>query len=257
MLRSGWLRVLYIFLRYNRAPLAARPELHYTVSMDAPGTHYFRVVLKLRGFSEAIRKGDTLRLRMPVWTPGSYLVREFARNVLDVVARRADGRQLRVEKDSKNSWSVSLDGAGEVVVVYSVYAFVHTPQSSYLDSKHAIINGASVFLFVEGLVQNELTVTVVPPDGWYKVSTGLEPIDPGNPWELHAQNYDVLVDSPIEVGNQETNSFQVSGIRHDVSIFSPVPVSQPKQDALVADLKRIVETEVPIFGEIPTNATCS
>ena len=160
--------------------------------MDDPGTHYFRVVLSVDGFREKLGDEDPLRLVMPVWAPGSYMVREFARNVLDVSVRDSNGRTLETQKESKNSWTVRLDGASDVTVSYSVYAFAHTSQQSYLDSDHAVINGASVFLFVCGLEGEGLTLEVVPHPSWGVVSTGLSPLPGGAAHEFHAANYDAL-----------------------------------------------------------------
>jgi predicted metalloprotease with PDZ domain len=231
--------------------LAATPQARYSVSMEHPGTHYFRVVLRVEGLKEKLGEVDSLRLVMPVWTPGSYLVREFARNVLDVFARESGGRELRIEKESKNTWSVTLGGADDVTIEYSVYAFTHASQSSYLDSEHAVINGASVFLFVEGLERRPLTLEVVPNRLWSKISTGLDPI-PGGPANVFlAADYDVLVDSPIEVGNQSMSSFEVRGVRHEVSIFSPIKMAKERQEAFVSDIKKVVESTLPVFGEIP------
>ncbi len=231
--------------------MAATPHIHYTVSMDDPGTHYFRVVLSVDGFREKLGDEDPLRLVMPVWAPGSYMVREFARNVLDVSVRDSNGRTLETQKESKNSWTVRLDGASDVTVSYSVYAFAHTSQQSYLDSDHAVINGASVFLFVCGLEGEGLTLQVVPHPSWGVVSTGLSPLPGGAAHEFHAANYDALLDSPIEVGNQRVVSFEVKGVNHEVSIFSPVDIGRDREDALVSDIRRIVQSEVPVFGEIP------
>jgi len=88
---------------------------------------------------------------------------------------------------------------------------------------------------------------VVPYSGWKVVATGLEPLTPGG-WTFGAQDYDVLVDSPIEVGNQHIHSFEVDGVKHQVSIYSPKAIDEPH---LVVDIRKIVEQAIPVFGEIP------
>ena len=221
-------------------------KIHYTVSMDEPAKHYFRVAMKLEGLNEAFPEG-VVRLAMPVWTPGSYLVREFARNILELEARDASGKRLVAEKGAKNSWTVTAGGADAVTVSYRVYAFKHTTNESYVDSWHATINGASVFLFVEGHQHDPSTVEIAPRAGWGAVSTGLEPTAPEG-WTFSAPDYDVLVDSPIEVGNQTVHSFEVGGVKHEVSIVAPKPFDEK---SLVAAINKIVERTVPIFGEIP------
>ncbi|MDA4114515.1 MAG: PDZ domain-containing protein [Thaumarchaeota archaeon] len=221
-------------------------KIHYTVSMDEPGTHYFRVVMTLEGLRGAV-PSDLMKLAMPVWTPGSYLVREFARNVLELDVVDGSGNEVHAQKEAKDSWGVELRGSDKLVVTYRVYAFRHNTNQSYLDSDHAIINGASVFLYLGGHQSHPVTVEIVPHPGWKVVTTGLEPLTQGG-WTFAAPNYDVLIDSPIEVGNQHVHSFEVQGVKHEVSIFAPKPIDEA---TFVADIKKIVEHTIPIYGEVP------
>ncbi len=225
---------------------APRMKIHYSVSTDEPAKHYFRVVMKLEGVKEAFPDG-VVRLGMAVWTPGSYLVREFSRNILGLEAADGSGTRLKTEKDAKNSWAVSAGGADSVEVSYRVYAYKHTTNESYLDSWHAMINGASVFLFADGHQNEPCTVEIVRHQGWNVVSTGLEPTSP-DAWTFAAPDFDVLVDSPIEVGNQTVHSFEVEGVKHEVAISAPKAIDEK---SLVVAINKIVERTVPIFGEIP------
>ena len=90
-------------------------KIHYTVRMDQPASHYFGVSMLIEGLRGVV-PADVLRVAMPVWTPGSYLVREFARNVLDLRASDGSGRALSTEKDAKDSWRVALDGSDTLEV---------------------------------------------------------------------------------------------------------------------------------------------
>ncbi|MGA2875939.1 MAG: hypothetical protein ABSE82_10445, partial [Nitrososphaerales archaeon] len=218
--------------------------------MDDPNTHYFEVVIDILDFKEKLGHGP-IRLVMPTWTPGSYLIREFSRNVLDLVAFDIDEDvKLISQKISKNVWEVEPKGATSIRVKYRVFAFEFTVDTSYLDNLHGVINGASVFMYVEGLEHEESHLTVVPDPEWKVISTGLEASsDEGEGAESFlVPNFDVLVDTPIEVGNQQVHSFDVNGVRHEVSIFSQREFDQTK---FVSDLKRIVETTVPVFVQIP------
>ena len=187
---------------------------------------------------------------MPTWTPGSYLIREFSRNVLGLVAVDAESdKNLRSYKTSKNTWQIEANTATSVRAKYRVYAFEFTVDTSYLDNVHAVINGASVLMYVEGLEKEELRLELRLPKDWKKVSTSLEMVSNDEESKIFkAPNYDVLIDSPIEIGNQQTHSFKVNGIEHEVSIFSK---SQFDQAKLVSDLKRVVESTIPVFFQIP------
>ncbi len=189
---------------------------------------------------------------MPVWTPGSYLVREFSRNVLDFQAlEERTNKPLEWRKDSKNSWVVSTEGAEVTIVRYRVYAFEFTVDTSYLDNLHGIVNGASVFMFVEGMESQPSFLEISPYPDWKKISTSLERRNKGDSESyaiFEVPSFDILVDSPIEIGNQEIHSFEVRGVVHEVSIFSPKDFDK---SSLVQDIKKIVESTIPVIGEIP------
>jgi predicted metalloprotease with PDZ domain len=224
------------------------PMIRYTVSMPHPNTHYFEVKLEV---SEAPRRESAFRFVMPVWTPGSYLIREFERNVLDFKATaKGTGSSLPWWKESKNVWAVESSDLNSLTISYRVYAFEFSDQTSYLDTRHAIINGASVFMYVEGIQADEHMLTIIPYAAWKKISTGLDPLKAGlsEARTFRAPNYDILVDSPIEIGNQDVYEFDVNGVGHEVSLFGPRLIDDQK---FVADLRRIVESTWKIIGTIP------
>jgi predicted metalloprotease with PDZ domain len=222
--------------------------------MNAPETHYFEVETVIPGVAS---RSEKVRLIMPVWTPGSYLVREFSRNVLEFRATDGDtGKPLKSYKDSKNSWVVETPNQYPVIKIqYRIYAFEYTVDTSYLDTRHAIINGASVFMYVEGRENEEILLTIMPFSKWKVIATSLEQTDDSKnqiaydqPRSYRIPNFDILVDSPIEIGNQDIESFEVEGITHEVSMFGPKPID-PKN--FVSDLKKIVEAEWKVFGVLP------
>jgi predicted metalloprotease with PDZ domain len=227
-------------------PVSTDATVRYTVSMTRPNTHYFEVKI------ETGPKGKSrLRFIMPVWTPGSYLVREFSRNVIEFSARDAAvGRELKWYKDSKYSWLVETGGQAKVEVSYKVYAHEFTVDTSYLDDAQGIINGASVFMYVEGMQDQTLLLTLVPFGTWKSVSTGLQQVGTGSSGRrvYQAETFDILVDSPIEIGNQDIYDFEVGSVRHEVSISG---LDRGLHQRLVGDIKKIVENTIPVIGEIP------
>src|SRR5215204_4222638 len=146
-----------------RAVPAAAPEISYTVSMPRPHTHLFSVEARLnyRGAAPA-----ALDLRMPVWTPGSYLVREFERHVQDFEARDGSGRTLNWTKTNKNTWRVETGGAGDVRVRYSVYANELSVRTSELNDRHAFWNNANLLMYPDRMLGVPSTVKVEPFGGW-------------------------------------------------------------------------------------------
>jgi predicted metalloprotease with PDZ domain len=214
--------------------------IRYTVSMIRSNAHYFDVIM------EVPTSGKELRLSMPAWTPGHYFIEDFAKNITEVDAfDAASGRELEVDKTSKNTWSVKLNGSKKVKVQYPVYAFSYTDTASYVDNLHALVNGASVYLYAEEMKGNPVRLKLVPRPDWMVVATGLEKV---GDWEFTAPDYDVLVDSPIEVGNQEVRSFETGGAKYEVSMFGDAPVDREK---FVGDIRKIVESTTPVFGHVP------
>jgi len=230
--------------RCERGSVLPQDFIRYTVSMARANAHYFDVMIEIP--IPPGRHTSELRLAMPVWTPGHYLVEDFARHVTEVKAFDANsGRELRVTKLEKDLWSVALEGSEKLRVEYPVYVFAYNVANSYVDNLHALINGASVFLYPEGMQGMPVRLALVPRPEWKVVSTGLQRV---SEWEFEAPNYDVLVDSPLEVGNQEVRSFEVAGVRYDVSIFGSAPIDLEK---FVGDVKGIVGQTTPIFGHVP------
>ena len=218
--------------------------------MEEPNSHYLEVVIDVLDYHPK-QTSMPVRLVMPTWTPGSYLIREFSRNVLDVVAFDIDeDKALPSSKSAKNVWEVYQGESTNIRVKYRVYALSLTVDTSYVDNVHAIVNGASVFMYVEGLEHERATLTVIPAEGWKVVATGLSlaPDREEGAWTFVVPNYDVLVDSPIEVGNQRMHSFEVKGVKHEVSIYSQRDLDE---ENLVSDLKKIVESAIAVFSQIP------
>ena len=216
------------------------PTFHYEISMPKPHRHLYDVTFTATG-----PLAETVEVRMPVWTPGSYLVREYARNVQDLEVTAAGGRRLDVEKISKNAWRV--DGAASGFEFrFKLYANELTVQSSHLDDTHGFIHPPSVCPYVEGYLESPCEVTVVPAPGW-RVATGLEPVE-GEQNRFRAADYDELADCPIECGDFVEASFTARRRRHSV-VISGGGEFDPK--ALVRDTKRIVDEELEFWGGAP------
>lgn len=227
----------------SRAVPADAPEIAYTVSMARPHTHLFGVEARLRYRAAA---PAALDLVMPVWTPGSYLVREFERHVQDFEARDGGGRALSWTKTNKNTWRVEAAGAREVRVRYAVYANELTVRTSELSDRHAFWNNANLLAYPEGLLGAPATLKVEPFGDW-KVATGL-PAVAGAQHTFRAENFDVLYDSPFLVSNFKTLSFEVRGVPHRIVVDGE---GDYDPERLRRDAQRITEAAAEVMGEIP------
>ena len=134
--------LLFVSLAVNAQAQTAEPNITFTVSMSQPWTHLLEVEMRIRQPAGA----ESTELVMPVWTPGSYLVREFERHVQDFAATDANGRALTWEKTNKNTWRVAAGGAREWKVTYRVYANELTVRTNELNSDHAFWNNAALLM---------------------------------------------------------------------------------------------------------------
>jgi predicted metalloprotease with PDZ domain len=212
--------------------------------MPHPASHCFEVEILV---NQAADFQDYIDFKLPVWTPGSYLVREYAKNVQGFRAYTNDNR-LPHTKTNKNTWRVFLDKSyPQISVFYNVYAYELTVRTSFLDESHAYLNGASVFMCVESLQKQPATLHLVPYYQWKNISTALKPLY-GNPVLLYIPDYDTLVDSPIEIGNHQTITFTAQNIPHH---FALVGIDGYDAIKLIADTTKIIDSATAIFGEHP------
>jgi len=231
-----------IFLFFQTAfTIQAKPKLEYTISMAAPQTHYFEVEMTLTDIRQRY-----LDLKMATWTPGSYLIREYARNI-DALSASNGNKTLKAEKINKNTWRVYANNASQVKVKYRLYAYELTVRTNFLDASHGYINGAATFLYLDKKQNLPSTLTVKPYRDWKEISTGLRPVGTDK-WVLQVPNYDILVDSPIEIGNQEIFSFQAAGVPHEVAMYHAPAYNQER---LKADMIKVTEAATSIVGVNP------
>ena len=223
------------------AVTAAPASLRYTLAMPAPKSHYFEVKMELGGFP-----ADYTDVKLPVWAPGSYLVREYAKNVEGFEARTASGQPLAAEKINKNTWRVRHAKQVNFQVSYRVYAFELSVRTSFIDADHGYSNGSNVFMYPAENKKLGSTVVVQPAAGWAQVSTALRPA-PGK-FTYKAASYDELADSPIEIGNQKVLEFTANGTPHQVAMCGTYTADETK---LLADMKRVCEEAHRVVGQNP------
>jgi len=245
------LAALAIFFMYKETPAQrptnaqsspAAPEISYTVSMSKPWTHLLEVEMRVR----SNQMPSALQLKMPVWTPGSYLIREYERHVQDFDAKSTSGAALTWDKVNKNTWQIDTKGAKEIVATYRVYANELTVRTNELNDEHAFWNNAATLMFVKDQLKAPSTVTVNPYSNW-KIATGLPPVA-GRSNTFRAENFDILYDSPFEVSNFKEISFNVEGKPHRVVMSGE---GNYDLNRIAADVTKIVEQAYKIFGELP------
>ena len=224
------------------APAAGAARAAFKVSTPRPETRYVHVEATYEGLG-----GPSVELKMPAWSPGYYVILDYAKNVGFFSARDASGQPLAWEKSAKNAWTVRTGDAASFTVVYGVYAPGGSIAESALDERQAFLSPTGLFLHPAGRIATPVTVTVERPTGWARVSTGLDPVE-GKPGSFTAPDFDVLYDSPLLVGNQEVLSFDVKGVPHT---FEGSGLGTLDRKRFVADLKAMVTAAVDLMGEVP------
>ncbi len=236
---AALLIVLPLLIKAQNPPV----DISFTVAMPRPHTHLLEVDVAIKRTNNAPQQEQLI---MPVWTPGSYLVREFARHVQDFTATDAAGQPLKWEKTNKDTWRIATNGAASWHAHYRVYANELSVRTSELNSGHAFWNNANILMYLDGFLQSPSTVHVLAPDVW-KVATGL-PAVLGQKNTFRAENFDILYDSPFEVSNFKTLVFNVKGVAHRIVIDGE---GNYDPERMRRDVQKIVETEAGLMGEIP------
>ena len=221
-------------------------KLTYHLSMPQPNSHYFAVKIDVQENTAAVQE-----FKLPVWTPGSYLVREFSKNLNQVRAIDAQGKELTVKKKAKNAWEVQCNGATSYTVFYEVYAFELSVRTPFLDNTHGFVAGAGVFMYTEETRYQNGILHIHPHASFKKISTALVIADfksePSDQTFLF-EDYDQLVDSPIEIGNQQEFSFMAAGVRHRVAMYGEANYNIAE---LQRDMAKVVESATAVFGSNP------
>lgn len=212
--------------------------IQYHISIGNPYSHLVHIEMHITDVID-----DEIVVAMPVWTPGSYMVREFPRNINTLSATTYEGEALSWEKITKNRWRISSRNIKEMIISYEVYAFELTVRTSYVTDDFFMLNGASIFLFIENHLHLRHEVKITAPHYEEVVST-LNSRE-GIFW---ASDYDTLVDNPILGGKFEKSEFISANIPHTVYILEKGNYDLVR---LTSDLQKITNTEITMMGGIP------
>ncbi|WP_248320564.1 PDZ domain-containing protein [Caballeronia sp. Sq4a] len=220
--------------------------VRYSIVPKNPAAHLFEVTLTVAQPDPAGQ-----RFLLPVWIPGSYMIREFARNIVTLQAFNAAGRRVAIEKTDKHAWQAApVDGP--ITLRYEVYAWDMSVRAAHLDDTVGFFNGTSVFLAVEGQSSAPCVVDIQPPPGGahrnWRVATALAESRGTKRYgfgSYEAANYDELIDHPVTLGEFALGNFTAHGVRHDIVIAGRVVALDMQR--LAADLKRVCEAQIALF----------
>ncbi len=220
--------------------------IHYTVSFENANAHLFEVKLNIN-FS--LHQGQ--KFSLPAWIPGSYMIRDFAKNII-CLKGNCKGQDISIEKLDKSSWQL-LEDVECLELVYQVYAWDLSVRSAHLDNCHGFFNGTSLFLKIENYQDEEHTVIIQASqhalEKSWKVATSMasKKIDANGFGKYICDNYQDLIDHPVEIADYQSIGFDVKGIPHQM-VFTEAP-ENIDLERIAKDVKKICETEVEFFGD--------
>jgi predicted metalloprotease with PDZ domain len=221
------------------SPHKTRAPVHYRVEMPDLHTHLYQVTL-------TVPEPDALqRLTLPAWIPGSYLIREFAKNLQGLQARQGR-RALEVLQTGKSSWEVACKPGQPLQLAYTVYANDASVRTAWLDASRGFFNGTSLCLRAEGHTQGPHALEIRAPKARpaWSVATGLTALQVNAQGfgTYQAADYDELADCPFELGAFWSGTFKACGVPHRFVVAGATPAFDGAR--LLADTKKICETSI-------------
>jgi predicted metalloprotease with PDZ domain len=222
--------------------------VHYELTVTQPKAHLFTTVCRIE-HAAALQE-----VWLPNWIPGSYKIRDFSKHLITLTAR-ADNQPVPLTQLSKNRWRVESPAA-RVEITATIYAWDISVRGCHLDQTHGFFNGTHCFLAVEGQENNPCSVSFHPPEGkeyhdWKLATAMTESNTHRNGFgSYQAENYDELIDHPIEMGTFEEIEFKAKGVLHRMVITGPCKLDRKR---LAHDLQKICETQISLFGEFPSS----
>jgi predicted metalloprotease with PDZ domain len=213
------------------------------VPKDLAG-HLFKVTLTINAPA-----ADGQIVSLPAWIPGSYLIRDFARHIVTITAH-SEGKKVALAKLDKDTWQAAPCKAA-LTFDYEVYAWDLSVRTAHLDQSHGFFNGSSVFLRVHGQEQQTHVVDIQKPSDaackQWRIATSLPELKAKRYGfgSYIAENYDALIDHPVEMGNFALASFDAHGVPHDFFLTGKVP--NVDLERITRDLKAICEAQIAFF----------
>ncbi|MDO6565939.1 M61 family peptidase [Alteromonas sp. 1_MG-2023] len=219
------------------------PTLHYQLSIFSWQQHLFDVTLTVPS-----HKTQTLNLTLPSWIPGSYMVRDFAKNIVSLSATNTDtGDSINCIKTDKQTWQANTQGQA-LTITYRVYANDLSVRSAFINDEYAFINGTSAFLSVEGFEERPCKLQIIKPaiTNWRAYTSMPLTNDVHDSWEYEVKDYAEFIDHPIYIGVCNLHSFDVDGVTFEL-LFSGR--NNLDLERIANDLTPICRHHMQLFGD--------
>ncbi|GHE88415.1 M61 family metallopeptidase [Thalassotalea profundi] len=221
--------------------------VYYTISADNFNSHLFDVSINFE-----TNANQTYNLSLPAWLPGSYMIRDFAKNIHQLSVKDSQNNPLELHKKDKQSWQVTATDE-KLSIHYQVFAFDLSVRTAYLDNQRGFFNGSSTFLAIKELlnVPCELTIHTVAQQETWRVATGMTRSSSTEKYQFgqyQAANYDELIDCPVAIGDFDAFEFDVNGIRHHMVFTSK---HYGDRERIVKDVTKLCQHHIDLFTHAP------
>jgi predicted metalloprotease with PDZ domain len=227
-----------------RDPLAAPYEIAYHIAVPEPASHFYEIEIDIGGLAAV----DTLKLQLPVWSPGRYARMDFAKNVMGFGVTTPGGAEVAWDRENGSLWRVYPRGARAVRVRYRVFANTLSGTFSVADTAHVNWNGASLFMYVVGHKPDPVRLTVVTPASWHLINGASTAPDQR---EFTFPDYDHLIDTPTEVARAfDVDSFRVNDRLYRVMVHHNGD-EHGQRARFVKDVEKIVRYENTVIAPPP------
>ncbi len=222
---------------------------NYVVELDT-AKHYLNVELTYNP-----KDTKELTLKMPVWAPGYYLIMDFPKHLTDFAVQTIDGKEIAWRKEGKNAWIIPNTNGQTLKVTYRIYANARSVADSRVESHTAFIAPNGVFMYAEGEKHELIEVTYILPENWQNASSGLKV--KGNANGKHrtfiANDFDILYDSPVLLGNHLVKKFIHEGHEYEFALETPEGFEEsPFED----DFRKMVTVSSQMMGHVPYDNYC-
>lgn len=228
-----------VFVSFIIAISMTLKAINYSVSFPDVKSHYVSIAITFNADER-----EYVDFKVPVWTPGSYKVREFSSAFENVSAEN-----LEIQRLNKNTWRILTKGKSQVRLSYDVYCFTVSVRQSYADEYYAFLHGVSVFGYLEGYEDEKIELNIQPEENWQNVEVSL-PKSNASAYSYICKNYDLLADSPIALGNFDTIGYESGRVPHKI-----VMIGEGNYDLnqIKKDFKKISDTQVEMMGDHPSS----
>jgi predicted metalloprotease with PDZ domain len=244
---TSWIG-LFVGLIGLASGTAASPQtldpIVYSIKVPEPAKHVAEIEVDV-----PTEKRPTIELMMPVWSPGFYRVQDYAKQVEDLKARSTDGAALKVEQSQKNRWQIQTEGGSKIVVSFRLICKQVSVTTNYVDDSLAVFNGAATFPTLVESTRRPHEIRLDLPPQWKQSMTALGPAPDGLPNHYRADDFEMLVDSPIVAGTPVVHEFEVSGSKHLLVDIGELGSWDGERAA--HELEKIVQENNRLWGSLP------